>query len=59
MLSSVIGAVVTPISVAYAGLHAGTTAIAATYLALTVLGLGITALIFASRSRAWHVDSYA
>ena len=54
-----IDAVVTPISVAYAGLHAGTTAIAATYLALTVLGLGITALIFASRSRAWHVDSYA
>ena len=59
MISSVAGAVVTPIAVGYVGLHAGTAAVAATYLALTVLGLGITALIFASRSRAWHVDSYA
>ena len=59
MLSSVIGAIVMPLAVAYVAYHAGIAAIAATYLALTVLGLGITALIFASRARAWHVDSYA
>jgi hypothetical protein len=59
MLSSVIGAVTTPILVAYVGHRAGVTAIAASYLSVTVLGLGITAAIFLSRVRAWHMDSYA
>lgn len=59
MLTSVAGAVATPIAVSYVALHAGITAIATTYLALTVLGLLVTAAIFASRSRAWRVDSYA
>ena len=59
MLSSVIGAMATPILIGYVGRHAGVTAIAASYLAMTVAGLGITAAIFFSRSRAWHVDSYA
>jgi O-antigen/teichoic acid export membrane protein len=59
MATSVAGAVVTPLAVSYAARHGGVTAIAATYLALTLLGLAITAVIFTSRSRAWRVDSYA
>ena len=59
MISSVIGAVTTPLLVAYVGQRAGVDAIAASYLALTVLGLLITTAIFWSRSRAWHVDAYA
>jgi len=59
MISSIAGAVVTPIVVSYAGRHAEVTAIAGSYLGLTVLGLGVTTAIYWSRSRAWHSDSYA
>lgn len=59
MISSVVGAVTTPLLVAYVGQRAGVDAIAASYLAITVLGLLITTAIFWSRSRAWHVDAYA
>jgi len=54
LVSSVVGAAATPIVVAYAGLHGDATTIAASYFGLTVLGLGVTTLIFLSRSRAWH-----
>ena len=59
MLTSVLGAIATPVVVAYVGLHAGVGAIAASYLTLTAAGLVVTAAIFFSRSRAWHVDSLA
>jgi uncharacterized BrkB/YihY/UPF0761 family membrane protein len=59
MISSIAGAVITPIAVSYVGGHADVTAIAGSYLGLTVLGLGITTAIYWSRSRAWHADSYA
>ena len=59
MISSIAGAVVTPIVVSFAGRHAEVTAIAGSYLGLTVLGLGVTTAIYWSRSRAWHSDSYA
>jgi hypothetical protein len=59
MLTSILGAIATPVVVAYVGEHAGVGAIAASYLTLTAAGLVITAAIFFSRSRAWHVDSLA
>ena len=59
VLVSAIGAVTTPLVVAYVGQRAGVDAIAASYLGLTVAGLAITTAIFFSRSRLWHVDSYA
>jgi len=59
MVLSVMGALATPLVIALVGRHAGIAAIAGSYLALTVAGLGITTAIFFSRSRAWHVDSYA
>ena len=59
MLTSVIGAVATPMVIAFVGQRAGVSAIATSYLALTAAGLAITAAIFFSRSRAWHVDSLA
>ena len=59
MVLSVVGALATPLVIALVGRHAGVAAIAASYLALTVAGLGITTAIFFSRSRAWHVDAYA
>ena len=59
MISSVIGAVATPLVIVLVGRHAGIAAIAASYLALTVAGFGITTAIFFSCARAWHVDAYA
>jgi O-antigen/teichoic acid export membrane protein len=55
MITSVIGAVATPAVVAFVGQRGGVDAIAASYVGLTAAGLGITAAIFFSRSRAWHV----
>jgi hypothetical protein len=55
--TSALGAIVTPLIVAYVGRQAGVGAIAASYLAITCLGLFVTTAIFVSRSRAWHVDS--
>jgi O-antigen/teichoic acid export membrane protein len=57
MISSVIGAIVTPLVVLVVGRRGGTDAIAASYLVMTVAGLAITTAIFVSRSRAWHADT--
>jgi hypothetical protein len=54
LVSSVAGALITPIVVSYAARYGSTTAIAASYLVLTTIGLGVTIAIFVSRSRAWH-----
>ena len=55
MITSVIGAVTTPLVVGYVGQRAGVGAIAASYLALTAAGLVVTTAIFFSRSRAWRI----
>jgi O-antigen/teichoic acid export membrane protein len=59
LASSVAGAVLTPLVVVYAGRRGGVNTIAASYFALTTLGLCITAMIFTSRARAWHARSYS
>jgi hypothetical protein len=58
LLSSVVGAIATPIAVAYVSRHAGVNAIALTYLALTLTGLAVTAAIFSTSSRAWHAQPH-
>ena len=55
MVMSVIGAITTPLVVAFVGRRGGVGAIATSYLALTALGLVINTAIFFSRARAWHV----
>ena len=54
LVSSVVGALITPIVVSYAARYGNVTTIAASYLTLTIIGLGVTIAIFVSRSRAWH-----
>jgi O-antigen/teichoic acid export membrane protein len=59
MVPSVVGAIATPIVVGLVARRSDNMAIAIAYLVLTVAGLVVTGAIFTSRSRAWHVDSFA
>jgi hypothetical protein len=57
MLSSVAGALLTPLTIYVAGRFGGPVAIAAGYFALTMVGLVIATTVFLSRSRAWHMPA--
>ena len=59
MASSLLGALLTPITAYVTGSHFGIATVAASYFGLTLLGLGITTSLFLSRSRAWRVQALA